>query len=55
MSTKVEAMELAMYLYNVFLNAYETNSNLENQHQDVLEEFPKFKIKLDKLINKYSN
>jgi hypothetical protein len=54
MSSKGEAMELAMYLYSVFLNAYETNSTLEDRNREVMVKFPEFKTKLDELINKYS-
>jgi hypothetical protein len=49
-STNEEAMELGMYLYSIFINAYESNDNLENQNQEILAKFPDFKKKLDKII-----
>lgn len=54
-STNEEAMELGMYLYSIFINAYDSNANLEDQNQEVLAKFPEFKVKLDKIIEKYSS
>jgi len=54
-STNEEAMELGMYLYSIFINAYDTNDNLENQNQEVLVKFPEFKEKLDKIIANHTS
>jgi len=54
-STNEEAMELGMYLYSIFINAHDTNDNLENQNQEVLAKFPEFKEKLDKIITNHTS
>jgi hypothetical protein len=52
-STNEEAMELGLYLYSIFINAYDANSNFEDQNQEVLAKFPEFKSKLDKIIENH--